>query len=188
MFADPVTIHPDWPLYATAFGGTGDVIYGIDHEGRLFWHKHVDAASGGRTVRGPIQIGTGWNSFVRTFCAGGGYIFGVFASGMMVAYHFLNWGEGPVTIRCAGSGPCQSRGVGGTPSCISFPSSRRRGRLWRNRTGPWYLWVVNGNGVLCVSKAPSCCCCCCCHGLPSGLRHDAPVRRTLPDTLGPCCS
>jgi len=94
-FADPVTIHANWPLYVTTFGGTGDVIYGIDREGRLFWHKHMDASSGGRTIKGPIQIGIGWNMFVRTFCAGGGYIFGVVASGRMVAYHFLNWQHGP---------------------------------------------------------------------------------------------
>ena len=88
------------------------MIYGIDDEGRLFWHKHVDAAAGGRTVSGPIQIGTGWNLFARTFCAGGGYLFGVFASGMMVAYHFLNWQEAGLQRSDRWLGPVSVPGSG----------------------------------------------------------------------------
>ncbi len=110
-FTGQTTIHRNWPQYTTAFGDSEGVIYGIDGNGDLFWHKHEDTPAG-PVVLGPAHIGTGWNIFSRTFSAGHGFIFGVFPSGKMVAYHFDDWRSGPMGAPPRWKGPTSVRGGG----------------------------------------------------------------------------
>jgi hypothetical protein len=85
-FGRAEVVTSDWPKYESVFGGPNGVIYGIDVEGRLFWHRWL----GGKRLVGPFQVGTGWNGFARVFATEGGFLFGVYPNGEMLAYNLTN--------------------------------------------------------------------------------------------------
>jgi hypothetical protein len=38
------------------------IIYSIDEQGNLWWHKHVDYLTGGSNWLGPNPVGRKWNN------------------------------------------------------------------------------------------------------------------------------
>ncbi|MGC0141704.1 tachylectin-related carbohydrate-binding protein [Pseudactinotalea sp. Z1732] len=95
----------NWRRYPTTFGGGSGVLYGIDDDGDLYWHRHQTGAQQGRQWEGPVKIGHGWNVFTRVFAFGHGFIAGLYPSGEMLLYHFRQWQHGPRGSRPLWNGP-----------------------------------------------------------------------------------
>lgn len=95
IFQSSHTIVADWPNYQTVFGGGYGIIYGIDDGGDLYWLRHSSWPRPDKGVEGPTKIGNGWDTFVRVFSFGDGFIAGVYPSGEMLLYHFQQWRWGP---------------------------------------------------------------------------------------------
>lgn len=87
---------PPWREYSSMFAGGRGTFYGIDTEGRLYWHLHNLSS---RTVEGPYRIGEGWNKYTQAFAGPEGLLFSITHDGVMLAHAFASWEQLKAGVR-----------------------------------------------------------------------------------------
>jgi hypothetical protein len=79
-----------WGRFTDIFAGSGGVLYGIEPNGDLRWHKHEGYLTGENSWAPEVpRVGNGWGNLKGVLSAGRGIIYAIWPTGELVRYnHF----------------------------------------------------------------------------------------------------
>lgn len=83
-------VFPAW--YGATPGGFGLGLFALTRDGVLKWYRHDGFADGSVKWAGPVDVGTGWNSFQKVFAGGEGVMYGIGADGALRWYRYEDAG------------------------------------------------------------------------------------------------
>ncbi len=127
---------------ATGGGGAayGFSLYALKPDGVLAWYRHDGFADGTMAWKGPVNVGTGWNSFTRIVAMGDGVVYGIGQDGSLRWYRETDvtnatsppkW-SGPIVVGSGWGGFLQVFGGG---QGIIYAEKPDGTLLWYRHTG-----------------------------------------------------
>jgi hypothetical protein len=127
----------------------GASFYAVTTDGALLWYRHDGFVNGETRWKGPVNVGSGWQSFRKIVSAGDGIVYGIGTDGSLRWYRqndVADAATSPVPVALGAGGGVRSRF--GATQIVSAPSHWTGPNVVGSNWGHFVHVFSTGEGVI----------------------------------------